>query len=380
MAKANIAQAIAVGAPAYNAGNVELCADIYEATANDLLEERAAELLPSVAALLRETTEACAMVKGLRSKEEADQIAWAFRRAFDAQAQASAGVQASTESSSNVKSVIAAAIAEGAPTYNRGDAAGCERIYAQTAQDLLAGRGGELRAPARKLLQGALQSCLRLPDPKSRAWELRRALDALADEPTPKCVMRGEVLDESASGVCLLADFAGGQGMGMSGVPVNDTVMGGRSDSELLQTAEGLVFQGAVTKQGGGGFVSCRLQPSDSGRFRQLLRQSRGLIVTVRRLRGAAGWKVQLNEGFNETQWQADFIAPATRGEVQIAFSSLVPTWRGMPQGRTGLSREQLERIQGIGFMLSFLSANGASNAGFQEGPFALCVQSIKVY
>ncbi|CAE7883296.1 unnamed protein product [Symbiodinium necroappetens] len=45
-----------------------------------------------------------------------------------------------------------------------------------------------------------------------------------------------------------------------------------------------------------------------------------------------------------------------------------------------GLGGRDLEDIQGFGFMLSFLSADGSSNAAFQEGQFELHILAISTY
>eukprot|EP00439_Symbiodinium_sp_Y106_P062860 s3782_g9.t1 len=45
-----------------------------------------------------------------------------------------------------------------------------------------------------------------------------------------------------------------------------------------------------------------------------------------------------------------------------------------------GLGGRDLEDIQGFGFMLSFLSADGSNNAAFQEGPFELHILAISTY
>lgn len=271
--------------------------------------------------------------------------------------------------------LIAAAIRQGVPLYNSGNAKGCAEVYAETARKLLNGAGGELSSSAKSVLQRAMESSA---EPDARAWALRRALDAVASEALHRpSVDMPSSTEKSSPG--LVRDFVANQGFEIAAFVVNDTVMGGRSDSELL-TSQGAVFCGTVTKRGGGGFASVRFQPRDRQAFLAMLRGAQGLSIKVRRFQGAIGWKLQLNSQ-QEKQWQQDFSLPGTEEEdVQIPFSSMWPTWRGRVVGSRGLTPRDLEDIQGFGLMLSFLSADGSNNQDFQEGPFELRLLSVSTY
>jgi len=364
MARVLIRRAIEQGAPAYNAGQVERCMQIYQETSKELLLKHRQELSSSVATALEDGVQ-ISMALFDAEKNEVNQLAWAFRRAFDEQLAAE-----DLAGGGGAKMLVAAAIRQGVPLYNSGNAQGCAEVYAETTRKLLNGAGGELSSSTKAVLQRAMES--EPADPDARAWALRRALDAVAEASVD--MPSGE---KSSPG--LVRDFVANQGFEIAAFVVNDTVMGGRSDSELL-TSQGAVFCGTVTKRGGGGFASVRFQPRDRKAFLAMLRGAQGLSIKVRRFQGAIGWKLQLNSQ-QEKQWQQDFSLPGTEEEdVQIPFSSMWPTWRGRVVGSRGLTPRDLEDIQGFGLMLSFLSADGSNNKDFQEGPFELRLLSISTY
>lgn len=74
-AKRRIAEAISIGAPAYNAGDIKRCADVYGDTARDI-----APLLPSV---LQIKLNCAVSAKETGDTDDYDARAWAIRRIFD---------------------------------------------------------------------------------------------------------------------------------------------------------------------------------------------------------------------------------------------------------------------------------------------------------
>lgn len=75
---------------------------------------------------------------------------------------------------------IEAAISVGAPRYNRGDVAGCARLYMATALTLTlaqVNRGFPGQAKALDTLKKGLAEAQSLPDVDARAWALRHAFD-----------------------------------------------------------------------------------------------------------------------------------------------------------------------------------------------------------
>eukprot|EP00401_Gymnodinium_catenatum_P053396 CAMPEP_0117607722 /NCGR_PEP_ID=MMETSP0784-20121206/80430_1 /TAXON_ID=39447 /ORGANISM="" /LENGTH=402 /DNA_ID=CAMNT_0005410955 /DNA_START=89 /DNA_END=1298 /DNA_ORIENTATION=+ len=388
-----IISAIEVGAPAYNAGDIELCVETYEHTARRLLEGTLrSELAPGVADALEEALLKASALRTRSSERgsETDRLSWAFRRAFDAQLQD----QAPQKARGNVRGslgtstdeVIARAISVGAPAYNRGDIAGCERVYLDTARQLL--DQGSLDAGQRRMLEQKLKECQQMRDVNGRARvAAQAALDALRGGPRPAAGggerlstgqgVAGVAISGGAAGV--LCDFVSGEGLKVTKTVVNDTVMGGRSESQASvgSSADGVLFEGYVTRQGGGGFASVRFEATNVAAMRELIRNGAAIVLRVRRLRGCKAWKVQLNASpgffdFVGTQWQADFEAPDVAGLIRVPFSNFMPTRYGKPMGARGLTGEAIDGITG-------LSDGGSESRSFQEGPFGLSILSIAV-
>lgn len=192
----------------------------------------------------------------------------------------------------------------------------------------------------------------------------------------------------SATGA-LLHDFVSGEGIALTPSVINDSVMGGKSTSSVSYTSEGVLFQGTVTREDGGGFASVKFTAEDSAALVQRLRTGSGIRFSVQHIQGCNAWKLQLNAdgnwisrifGGGWIQWQADFIAAADNEPQQIAFSELVPTRYGKPLGAPGLAGSDLDGIVAFGFMLSFLTAEGNSSTAFSVGPFAMNVVRVEVY
>merc|ERR1712232_1316401 len=142
----------------------------------------------------------------------------------------------------------------------------------------------------------------------------------------------------------------------------------------------GAVFEGNVTRRGGGGFASVRMTVQDQARLASALRGGRGIAVTASSARGCRDWKFQLNEGYDRVSWQADFTASNSSMTHRIPFSEFVPTSRGRQLGRKGLSEDAIDKLSSFGFMLSFLTADGRNSDGFVEGPFAIIISRVEVY
>jgi len=382
-----IDEAVSVGAPAYNAGDIALCAEIYKVVAERLLAEHRRELTPEVARDLEVVLQNDRALPGGGARSGGkgspiDRLAWSYRRAFDAHLDRRPQTLMKQQGVTRpIREVVAQTIAQGAPAYNRGDMVGCVNAYSATARSLV--ERTDLDTSARLALTAALQQCQKSADVNANAWALRRALDAAsvssAVGSTPASSQRDA---PSSGGGALIRDFTSGDGIAVRASVVNDTVMGGGSSSSVSLTGNGMLFEGNVTKRGGGGFASVRFDPADRAAFARVLTKGTGIIVSTNRICGGSVWKFQIMEGSDGTSWQADFNAPQSeQGSVQrIPFSSLHPTWRGRPQGRPGLTSEALRNARSFGFMMSFLSADGGNNNGFEDGPFALNILRVEVY
>jgi hypothetical protein len=146
--------------------------------------------------------------------------------------------------------------------------------------------------------------------------------------------------------------------------PINDSVMGGVSHSQLRYDPAGhAVFAGHVSFENNGGFASVRCQPCDLGR--------KEVVAYLLEVRGD-GKRYKLNlrtdNGFDGVNYQARLEPPAAIWTTcRLACADFLPSWRGRPV--PDAPPLDTARLRQIGLMI----------ADRQEGPFALAVRSIAV-
>ncbi|MFO8007913.1 MAG: CIA30 family protein [Candidatus Brocadiia bacterium] len=146
---------------------------------------------------------------------------------------------------------------------------------------------------------------------------------------------------------------------------VNDTVMGGVSESRLEPTDSGTaVFTGSVSLENYGGFASVR---SPAGR--RDLSDFEGLVVRVRGDGKTYKLGVRTDARFDGVVWQASFGTQADAWQqVRVPFGEFVPTYRGrVLEGRGPLDRSA---VMSFSFQIS----------DKQEGPFALEIAWLGAY
>lgn len=221
----------------------------------------------------------------------------------------------------------------------------------------------------------------RLRDAIGHSGALRRRIGATPCGGTGDCCNTGA---PRSGRYALLRDFARGEGLEFQTSVIGDRVMGGLSEGSVRPTSEGVLFEGSVTRRGGGGFASLRFQPEDTRAFKRLLRTACGVNLTIGRASGCLSWKFQLSEMpglFSRgTQWQADFQTAEDVLSVQIPFSSLVPTRFGKAVSGPGLPNGAADSISSFGLVCSYLAAGGLERDNFVEGPFALTVSSVELF
>lgn len=190
-----IDQAIKIGAPLYNQGNIEACYRIYAAAA--IAVQKKVEACPGPKQALLDGLDTADKLKSWDDK------AWAMRDAFDgilaatgnAAAAASAGA-ASTSVARNVpnhpdsifkgceaKSIeaigrgIVDAINNGAPLYNSGNVEACYRIYEGAISEI--DRKVQDCAAAKQALHIGLSTAETRDGWSPKAWALRDAFDGI---------------------------------------------------------------------------------------------------------------------------------------------------------------------------------------------------------
>jgi NADH dehydrogenase [ubiquinone] 1 alpha subcomplex assembly factor 1 len=145
---------------------------------------------------------------------------------------------------------------------------------------------------------------------------------------------------------------------------VNDTVMGGLSESRLSVAGGSAVFEGNVSLENFGGFASVRsvLREFDLGDYD-------GLIVRVRGDGKRYRLRLKTDTDLEGLAYQATFFtAPAEWTEPRLSFDEFVPVFRGAVV--TGSPALQPSKIVRIGFMI----------ADKQQGPFRLEIREVRAY
>ena len=147
--------------------------------------------------------------------------------------------------------------------------------------------------------------------------------------------------------------------------PINDTVMGGISESQLQFNKEGIVlFTGNVSLENNGGFASLQSQPSDYN-----FTGYEGIAIRVKGDGKRYKLSLKNNTFLDSARYEAAFKTEKGAWTiVRIPFSTLVPTFRG-----TLLNNEappDLSKVKSFGLLIS----------DKQEGPFRLEIAWIKAY
>lgn len=147
---------------------------------------------------------------------------------------------------------------------------------------------------------------------------------------------------------------------------INDTVMGGVSESGLKATSAGTaLFTGAVSLKNFGGFCSA----SSRGTGPHDLRGSEGILIRIRGDGKSYKLTVKTDTGFNGFSYHFPFITKKDAWmTVRAPFRDFTARFRGMPLPDAAPLNPAA--IQSFGFLIS----------DKQEGPFALEIESIKAY
>jgi len=147
---------------------------------------------------------------------------------------------------------------------------------------------------------------------------------------------------------------------------INDTVMGGVSESGLKATRTGTaLFTGEVSLKNFGGFCSA----SSRGTGPHDLRGSEGIAIRVKGDGKSYKLTVKTDTGFNGFSYHFPFVTKKDAWmTVRAPFRDFTARFRGMPL--PDASPIDPAGIQSFGFLIS----------DRQEGPFTLEIESIKAY
>ncbi len=177
--------------------------------------------------------------------------------------------------------------------------------------------------------------------------------------------------------------------------PLDDVIMGGRSDSTMVSSDEWYAtFKGNVTTAGGGGFAQTRAltsgSPLSGGNSTVDLSKFDGIQLRVRGDGRERTYKINLkDDDVPDFAFQSLFtVSSNTWQTIRLPFSSFIPMKRGTPQYAEGPSNGQmyarsidLTRVSAFGIVLSLVASDvKVANVHEREGPFALDVSNVSAY
>lgn len=147
--------------------------------------------------------------------------------------------------------------------------------------------------------------------------------------------------------------------------PINDTVMGGVSASQLQTTKEGFaLFTGTVSLENNGGFASLQSKPSAYDFIGY-----EGVAIRIKGDGKRYKFSLKSNIFLDSPRYEAVFTTDkGVWATVTIPFNTLVPTFRG-----TVLTNEtplDISKVKSFSFLIS----------DKQAGPFRLEIDWLKTY
>jgi NADH dehydrogenase [ubiquinone] 1 alpha subcomplex assembly factor 1 len=142
---------------------------------------------------------------------------------------------------------------------------------------------------------------------------------------------------------------------------INDGVMGGISQGEMVAINDGLRFRGQLSLENNGGFASVRTvydgKPLTGG----------GVRLRVRGDGRRYQFRVRLDEDYDGVSWRASFNTDGSWQIVNLPFGEFEPVYRGRPVTNAGSFAP--EKIHQLGLLL----------ADRKEGAFQLDIARIEV-
>ncbi len=140
---------------------------------------------------------------------------------------------------------------------------------------------------------------------------------------------------------------------------INDGVMGGVSSGRMVQSEEGLRFEGHLSLENNGGFASVRRRIDDD------VSNAGGVRLEVRGDGRTYQFRLRQDEGFDGVAWRAEFATTGEWQTVNLPFNAFEPVFRGRRVPAAGPLEPPA--IRQLGFML----------ADKNPGSFVLEIRSI---
>ena len=126
---------------------------------------------------------------------------------------------------------------------------------------------------------------------------------------------------------------------------INDTVMGGKSSSEVVVTKQGLRFQGKLSRQNNGGFSSARALVKED------LTNSTGIRITVKGDGRDYQIRFRQDHNFDGTSWTHGFSTDGSIQVIEAPYPDFEPVFRGRKVNNAGTIEPA--KIAQIGYLIA---------------------------
>jgi len=168
------AQAISIGAPAYNKGDIEKCSNTYDdaITQAVMLCEKDPQLCELTQMLQKSLNEG-------RHMNSIDKRAWLYRHTMDTALEWDSTIPFKI---TVIQRFFTQAISKGAPAYNKGEIAKCANIYESVLESALSQVVQEKSLEnIAESIKTTLEEGKNNPSVDKRAWAYRHCMDAILD-------------------------------------------------------------------------------------------------------------------------------------------------------------------------------------------------------
>eukprot|EP00794_Sanderia_malayensis_P005356 gene5356-6027_t len=384
----NLRSVLAMGGPMMNTGKSSMCSVLFKSAIKSVLKNKRQTKMPQN--LVEVLEEGLADHEGVTDAHDA---AWGLRTTLDAVYDAyvemycgitDVGFHPVHKQISNVITLVTAIKGPNSSAHQL-------QLYLKACKSIINYK--ELSEQSSKMLKDAVEKAESDCEQTIKLFALRKALDYIYDE-----VRLPEVYNEDAgknAGACaskeaitkeaVLLDFTSGKEVAikLEHKLLNDTIMGGESQSEFDVGTEGATFKGSVSTARKGGFASVRFHAESVEEMRKVLKGCTGFIVTVKntherqccvKLQLASEAKLR---AFN---YQSQIILEPNQKDYSLVFlhiSTFWPTMFGHVLSAPG--KLDTEKVDTIGLIVSKLGDNGKPNPNFVEGEFSLVLKEIKI-
>ena len=371
----------------FNTGKLDICKKLLKNAIQSVIQNRKMIRVPQH--LLEVLEEGVSKSEGCEKKEDA---VWHLRNALDSVYDEYVDMYCGVKNPrfnpihKTISNVISLAVA----IQGKNNIEHLKSLYLKTVTSIQ--ELDTVSNEAKKIIGQALEEAKNdsLDDMPAQVKCLRNALDYVYNEVRlpeihdKPAFLANESVKPKVKKEEFLLDFTGEREPLLKFTPkiLNDTVMGGSSQSEFkIQHGEGL-FEGSVSTDRDGGFASVKFHPQDVEELRKALNGCVGLVCTLKNLtKKVQRFKIQLAsmKKMRAFNYQSEIVLPPSSDftPVFLHISTFWPTMFGHVLSSQGTV--DVKTVDALGIIVSKLTDDCKPNPDFEEGHFSIAVQCIKV-